>query len=165
MRISPEVGWSSPLMSLSSVVLPEPDSPTRPNRSPGWMSRVTSRTACTTGGGVLSDVRGLRNSRLTARRLMAGAAAAAVVSVIRLTDRVETGEARRPLPRRVAGARSPRGKRLADLRREVTAVAEDAAVGELARRRDVAADRVEGLPASPLWNALPVARPLPVTQR
>src|SRR5690606_34778874 len=108
-------------------------------------------------GGVLSDVRGLRKSRLTPRRLMAGVEPVAVVSVIRLTDWVEAGDAGRPLPRRVAGARSPRGKRPADLRGEVTAVAEDAAVGEAPRRRDVAADGVERLPTSALWSDLPVA--------
>src|SRR5277367_5692814 len=41
----PLVGVSNPPSSLSSVVLPEPDAPSRPNRSPSPISSVTSSTA------------------------------------------------------------------------------------------------------------------------
>src|SRR3954452_14376072 len=43
--IRPEVGGMSPLMTLNSVVFPAPFGPRMARRSPGAMSRSTSRTA------------------------------------------------------------------------------------------------------------------------
>ena len=48
-RTSPEVCWSGgmsrPIRPLTSVVLPQPDSPAMPRISPGWSSKETSSTA------------------------------------------------------------------------------------------------------------------------
>src|SRR5258708_9135854 len=44
-RIAPEVGSMRRRMRRPSVLLPEPDAPTRPSVSPWWMSRETSSTA------------------------------------------------------------------------------------------------------------------------
>jgi hypothetical protein len=46
-QISPEVGFSSPTITLPIVVLPQPDSPTRPKVSPLEMVKLTSETALT----------------------------------------------------------------------------------------------------------------------
>ena len=43
--IAPPVGFSRPTTTLPIVVLPQPDSPTRPNVSPLRMVKVTSATA------------------------------------------------------------------------------------------------------------------------
>src|SRR5580658_5945993 len=47
MTMEPEVGGSSATIMRPVVVLPHPDSPTRPNVSPGRTSNDTSETACT----------------------------------------------------------------------------------------------------------------------
>src|SRR5450830_677412 len=47
MRISPAVGVSSPAIMRRSVVLPEPEGPSRTRNSPSRLSRSTSRTAPT----------------------------------------------------------------------------------------------------------------------
>ena len=47
-KISPLVGWSSRRISRPTVVLPQPDSPTSPSVSPGWIEKLTSSTARTT---------------------------------------------------------------------------------------------------------------------
>ncbi len=44
-RIVPAVGVSKPASMRSSVVLPEPEPPSRQKISPRWMSSVTSSTA------------------------------------------------------------------------------------------------------------------------
>src|SRR5262245_29297763 len=44
---SPEVGSINRRIVRPVVDLPQPDSPTRPSVSPGWISKVTSSTACT----------------------------------------------------------------------------------------------------------------------
>ena len=44
-RTEPEVAGRSRRISRASVLLPEPDSPTRPSTSPRWMSRSTPSTA------------------------------------------------------------------------------------------------------------------------
>ena len=54
----PDVGRSSPARIRSRVDLPQPDSPTMPNRSPGATSKLTPRRAWTTGPGRRSEVRG-----------------------------------------------------------------------------------------------------------
>src|ERR1700722_2187588 len=46
----PEVGSTKRRMERPTVVLPEPDSPTRPITSPGWMVNDTSSTALTVVG-------------------------------------------------------------------------------------------------------------------
>ena len=46
-RIAPEVGFSSATTSRPIVVLPQPDSPTRPNVSPSRTEKETSETALT----------------------------------------------------------------------------------------------------------------------
>src|ERR1700761_7336678 len=46
----PEVGSTRRRMERPTVVLPEPDSPTRPIPSPGWMVNDTSSTALTVVG-------------------------------------------------------------------------------------------------------------------
>ncbi len=43
----PEVGFAVPARSLSSVDFPEPFAPTTPKASPGWIAKLTSRSACT----------------------------------------------------------------------------------------------------------------------
>src|SRR5216684_261060 len=45
MRISPEVGSSSPAIIRRSVVLPEPEGPRRTKNSPSRLSRLTLTTA------------------------------------------------------------------------------------------------------------------------
>src|ERR1700689_1708294 len=45
--IEPDVGGSRATIIRPGVVLPQPDSPTRPNVSPGRTSNDTSDTACT----------------------------------------------------------------------------------------------------------------------
>src|SRR5579863_828478 len=47
MTMEPDVGGSRATIILPVVVLPQPDSPTRPNVSPGRTSKDTSETACT----------------------------------------------------------------------------------------------------------------------
>ena len=49
-RTSPDVGSTSRRMQRPVVVFPLPDSPTRPNVSPGSTSKLTSSTARTTPG-------------------------------------------------------------------------------------------------------------------
>src|ERR1035437_3379528 len=46
-RISPEVGFSNPTSRRPIVVLPQPDSPTRPKVSPFAIEKDTSETALT----------------------------------------------------------------------------------------------------------------------
>ena len=43
----PAVGWSSPAMMFSSVVLPQPDAPTMQTNSPGEIRRCMSLMAAT----------------------------------------------------------------------------------------------------------------------
>ena len=45
--ILPDVGFSRFTSILPTVVLPQPDSPTRPNASPRRIWKLTSSTACT----------------------------------------------------------------------------------------------------------------------
>ena len=47
-RIEPDVGSIRRSRSRPTVVLPQPDSPTRPSVSPRWMSKLTPSTAWTT---------------------------------------------------------------------------------------------------------------------
>src|SRR5439155_1278517 len=47
-RMLPAVGFSSPRMSLDVVVLPQPDSPTRPSVAPAGIANETESTARTT---------------------------------------------------------------------------------------------------------------------
>src|SRR4029077_2944487 len=49
-QISPEVGSISRRMQRPVVVLPQPDSPTRPSVSPRPISKLTPSTALTTAG-------------------------------------------------------------------------------------------------------------------
>ena len=44
---APDVGWSRPATRLSSVLLPQPDAPSRQTNSPGATSRVTPSSATT----------------------------------------------------------------------------------------------------------------------
>ena len=60
MSTLPLVGWSRPARIRSRVDLPQPDSPTMPKRSPGATSKLTPRSADTTGPGLGSEVRGRR---------------------------------------------------------------------------------------------------------
>ena len=53
----PLVARSSPAISRISVVLPEPDSPTMPNRDRAGMERVTSDSASTLDAAVNGDDR------------------------------------------------------------------------------------------------------------
>ncbi len=46
-RMVPDVGSMSRSISRPTVVLPEPDSPTRPSVSPWRISKLTPDTACT----------------------------------------------------------------------------------------------------------------------
>ena len=46
-RIDPSVESISRMIARDIVVLPQPDSPTRPSVSPSSIDRVTSLTACT----------------------------------------------------------------------------------------------------------------------
>ena len=46
-EIVPLCGGSSSRISMSVVVLPQPDSPTRPSVSPSRMSKLMPSTACT----------------------------------------------------------------------------------------------------------------------
>src|SRR3954447_16066742 len=48
--------WISPRIDIAVTLLPDPDSPTTPNVSPGWRSQLTSFTARTTPPGVTNSV-------------------------------------------------------------------------------------------------------------
>src|SRR5437867_12979817 len=47
MRIGPEIGSSSPAISRTSVVSPQPNGPRRTRNSPSWVARSTPSTART----------------------------------------------------------------------------------------------------------------------
>src|SRR5699024_5200882 len=112
--------------------------PTMPSRCPAGTSRLTSRTACTTGAGPVSVRRGRRNSRFSERRLMAGVAVGVIGSVagaILTSCGVVAGEAICRLAGRVVTAGGPRGQLRAHLGRVLAPVAEHAAAGEAPGRR------------------------------
>src|SRR5437773_8535946 len=73
----PSVGWCRPTISLATVDLPEPDSPTRASVSPGSTEKLTRSTARRMRRGSrsstrLSQGRETSKSRLTWSRLSSG---------------------------------------------------------------------------------------------
>ena len=153
--VEPSSGAVSPRRTRASVVLPQPDSPTRPSVSPAPIERSTSTRART----VLPSCENVllawsRRTRLWPLRLTppsAGGIELAVQDLGRLV--VEVAAARVPVAERVerwlVGA--------ADLLDEAAAVGEDAARQRSPQLRQVAGDRVEAVAVL----AQPAARDAP----
>src|SRR5690242_9625625 len=150
-RISPEVGSISFMIIRPVVVLPQPDSPTRPTVSPRRMSKVMPSTARTAAGGPLAHsprrtgkcfTRSLTSSSLGTSSSFgtASGGAAIVISLLR-----EQTANRAPVPgldeRHLAG--------LALRASPVAARREGATGGEVRRSGRAPLDRQEPLVGTP----------------
>src|SRR5829696_8928246 len=131
-RIVPAVGSSSRMTQLPTVVLPLPDSPTRPTISPGAIVKLTPSTACTVPPPPVSCE---PTWKCLTRSSTSRTGARVPPSVIPRSPRVEARDevARPDLPQL-------RELRTCDLVGARTTVGEHARLRQLSQRRDASRD-------------------------
>src|SRR2546428_5177068 len=133
-RMLPAVGFSRPRMSLDVVVLPQPDSPTRPRVAPAGMSNETQSTARTRP---VDQPRPRRTAKCFVRLVTSSSGAPDASSPI--------SAAMQPAARRVAGDHRGLGRRLDAAAREGRRTARGERAAGTARREvgGLAGDRGE----------------------